>query len=114
MHLLTRPIKIRPDQYKKIQRLISRCEIYKGTSSAYYTFGLWGKQDMNKTKKNIPLAAYKDNNFPENNVRQDIPVGRMKGKYKTITILQSGLMLPNSSLDSFEIVAIPVENNILR
>ena len=80
---------------------------------------LWvygGKNDLNKDKISIPLAAYNDNSsdaFP-NNIRQDIPVGSMKGKYKLITILQGGLLLPNSSLDGFEIVALPVENNILR
>jgi len=114
-HLLTRPIKIQtPDQYKKIQRLISRCELYR--ERGYFTFGLWGKQDLNKDKINIPLIAYKDNSteaFP-NNIRQDIPVGMQKGKYKTITILQGGKLLPNSSLSGFEIVAIPIDNNILR
>jgi hypothetical protein len=62
------------------------------------------------------LISYKDNSsvsFP-GNIRQDIPVGRQKGKYKTITILQSGKLLPNSSLDNFEIVALAVDNNILR
>jgi hypothetical protein len=117
VHLLTRPIKIqKPDQYKKIQRLISRCELYRDDSSGNLTFGLWGKQDLNKDKDNIPLIAYKDNSteaFPDN-IRQDIPVGRMLGKYKTITILQGGKLLPSSGLNSFEIVAIPVENNILR
>jgi hypothetical protein len=116
-HLLTRSIKIQnPDQYKKIQRLISRCELYRDDSNGYFTFGLWGKQDLNKNKVNIPLIAYNDNSngtFP-NNIRQDIPVGRMKGKYKIITILQGGFILPSSSLDNFEITAIPVENNILR
>ena len=115
-HLLTRPIKIQtPDQYKKIERLISRCELYK-TTDGYFTFGLWGKQDLNRDKVNIPLVAYKDDTvakFP-NNIRQDIPVGRQKGKYKTITILQGGKLLPNSSLNGFEIVAIPVDNNLLR
>jgi hypothetical protein len=117
VHLLTRGIKMNnSDQYKKIERLISRGELYRSGSSGYFNFGLWGKQDINKNKINIPLIAYSDNSsksFP-NNIRQDIPVGRMKGKYKIITILQGGLILPNSSIDSFEIVAIPVESNILR
>lgn len=116
-HLLTRPIKMQsPDRYKKIQRLISRCELYRDSEDGYFSFGLWGKQDLNKSKVNISLISYKDNSsvsFP-GNIRQDIPVGRQKGKYKTITILQSGKLLPNSSLDNFEIVALAVDNNILR
>ena len=117
VHLLTRGIKIdSTDQYKKIERLISRCELYRDDSAGKFTFGVWGKQDYNKDKVSIPLVAYEDNTgtaFP-NNIRQDIPVGRMKGKYKVITILQGGLLSPKSSLDGFDIVAIPVENNILR
>lgn len=117
VHLLTRPIKMRsPEQYKKIQRLMSRCELYRANSSGELMFGLWGKQDINKDKQSITLAAYRDSSSAKwpNNIRQNIPVGRMKGKYKTITILQSGTLLPNSSIDGYEIVAIPVENNILR
>lgn len=113
-HLLTRAIKIQtPDQYKKIQRLISRCELYKSTEDANFTLGIWGKQDLNITKQQLPLVAIKDDKFI-NDVRQDIPIGRQKGKYKVLTILQGGKILPSSSLNGFEIVAIPVDNNILR
>lgn len=120
IHILTRPIKLNsPDQYKKIKRLISRCQLYKySISSAYFTFGLWGKQDLNKNKLNIPLVAYSDTNFPDysdpNYIRQDIPIGNMMGKFKTFTILQGGFMLPETSIDGFEFEAIPVENNKLR
>lgn len=116
-HLLTRPIKMQsPEQYKKIQSLFSRCELYRDDANGYFTFGIWGKQDLNKDKVNIPLAAYVDdtsNSFP-GNIRQNIPVGNMKGKYKSITILQGGYVLPNSSIDNYEIIAIAVENNKIR
>ena len=101
-HLLTRPIKLADDDsYIKVQRLIARCELYRNTSSGFFAFGMWGKQDINKDKVNIPLVAIKDNtsaNWP-NNIRQDIPIGRHKGKYKTITMLHGGKMLPTSSID---------------
>lgn len=116
-HLLTRPIKIQSaDMYKSIERMVSRCELYRNTFGGYFSFGLWGKQDINKNKINIPLVALSDsstNAFP-NAVRQDIPIGYQKGKYKTITILQSGKFLPSSSLDGFEIVAKYVDNRKLR
>ena len=115
--LLTRPIKMQsPDKFKKIDRLISRCELYRDNSEGSLILGIWGKQDMNKNKVNIPLVAYKDSSigsFPDN-IRQDIPLGSQKGKYKVITILQGGRFLPNSSLDGYEIVAIPVNNRKIR
>jgi len=115
--MLTRPIKMDvPDQFKKINRLISRCELYRSDEAGFLCFGLWGKQDMNMNKVNIPLIAYRDDSevgFP-NNTRQDIPVGMQKGKYKSITILQGGKLLPSSSFDGFEIVANSVNNRYLR
>ena len=93
-HLLTRPLKMKnPDSYKKIGKVISRCEYIRKnteTKTGYFTFGLWGKQDANNNKENIPLMAISDisdASFP-GNIRQDIPIGTQKGKYKFITILQ--------------------------
>lgn len=117
IHMLTRPIKMQsPDSYKKINRLIARCELHRESDTGYFSFGVWGKQDLNKHKVNIPLVAFKDasaDKFP-NGIRQDIPVGRQKGKYKVITILQSGKLLPKSSISGYDIVAIKVDNKTLR
>lgn len=117
VHLLTRPIKIKEaDLFKKINRLISRCEIYRSSPDSYFGFGLWGKQDINFKKTNIPLVAYKDSSsdaFPDD-VRQDIPIGECKGKYKTITIMQNAKCLPHSSFNNYDIIAIPVNNKKLR
>ena len=117
-HLLTRPIKMQnPDWYKKIGKVISRCEYFrKNTGTGYFTFGMWGKQDANKNKVNIPLAAIydiTDESFP-GDVRQDIPIGTRKGKYKFITILQGGKALPNSSISRFDIEAYLVDEKQLR
>jgi hypothetical protein len=117
-HILTRPIKLQnPDAYKRIDRVISRCELFrKNTGTGYFVFGLWGKQDANKNKENIPIIAIDDissGSFPSN-VRQDIPIGSQKGKYKFITILQGGKSLPESSIDRFDIEAYLVDEKQLR
>ena len=116
-HILTRPIKMDiPDTFKKIERIISRCTLYKSSDDAYFSCGVWGKQDLNKNKINIPLVAYldsSDDSFPDD-IRQDVPIGRMKGKYKALSILLSGKILPESSIDGFDIVAIPVDNKLIR
>lgn len=117
-HLMTRPLKMQtPDDYKRIGRIISRCEYFrKNTGTGYFTFGLWGKQDANKNKVNIPLVAIDDistANFP-GDVRQDIPIGSQKGKYKFITILQGGKALPESSISRFDIEAYLVDEKQLR
>ena len=119
-HILTRPLKMQnPDSYKKIGKIISRCEYFRNnttTKTGYFTFGLWGKQDANKNKVNIPLMAISDisdANFPDN-VRQDIPIGSQKGKYKFVTILQGGLALPNSNISRFDIEAYLVDKKQLR
>lgn len=116
-HMLTRPIKMTSaDKYKKLNQLISRAELYRDTSSGYLSFGVWGRQDLNKDKVNIPILAYLDDSessFPDG-VRQDIPIGRQKGKYKALSVLIGGKSLPNSSIDGFDIVASFVENTKLR
>lgn len=116
-HLLTRPIKLQsPDDFKKINRFYSRCEIFDNTANdAYFTLGLWGKQDTNKLKASIALAAIKGvggTNAMPYGVRQDIPVGRLSGKYKTITVLQGGNSTPESSINAFDFNASMVVNNI--
>ncbi|WP_372647751.1 hypothetical protein [Draconibacterium sp.] len=118
IHLLTRPIKLNyPDNYKKLRRLIARCELYRDeAATGYFTYGVWGKQDHNRKKTYIPIAAYYDGRsvvFP-NNVRQDIPIGRQKGKYKDITILIGGQVLPDSSIKGFEFDALLVDDKIMR
>jgi hypothetical protein len=118
IHLLTRPIKLNyPDNYKKLRRLIARCELYRDeAATGYFTYGVWGKQDHSRKKTYIPVAAFYDGRsvvFP-NNVRQDIPIGRQKGKYKDITILIGGQVLPDSSIKGFEFDALLVDDKIMR
>lgn len=121
-HLLTRPIKFNgkndiTDKYKKIERMFTRCEIYRDvTETGYFRFGLWGKQDLNKLKESIPLAAIADGqsiSFP-GNVRQDIPVGSRKGKYKSVSLLIGGLALPDSSINKFDFEVGIVDNSLMR
>lgn len=115
-HLLTRPIKTdNPDNYKKIRRMFSRCELHR-TQTGMFSFGVWGKQDLNNRKMNIPVSIIKGStslHFP-NNVRQDIPIGWRKGKFKAFTILQGGKALPNSSLDGFEFDLLKVDDSRMR
>ncbi len=119
-HLMTRPLKLQnPDGYKRIGRLISRCEYFRKNvtpRTGYFTFGLWGKQDANKNKENIPLVAISDisaGSFPSD-VRQDIGIGALKGKYKFVTILQGGKALPESSISRYDIEAYLVDDKQLR
>jgi len=114
IHMLTRPIKFgSPDTYKKIARMFSRCELHRiPGGTGYFSFGAWGKQDLNKKKKQIPLAAISDSreiSYPDD-VRQDIPYGAVRGKYKSITILQQGKTLPDSTIDRFDFDKILVDN----
>jgi hypothetical protein len=118
VHILTRPIKLNnPDEYKKILRMMVRCELYRTNGGVgYFSFGLWGKQDLNQLKQNFALAAFLDGSTTAwpNDIRQDIPVGRRTGKYKTMTILITGKIKPNSIIDGVDIDVIPVDNNIMR
>jgi hypothetical protein len=117
-HLLTRPIKLQsPDDFKKINRFYSRCELYADPLSNpedFFVLGLWGKQDQNKKKEAIPLLAKRGLNSASfvDNVRQDIPVGRLSGKYKSIVILQGGEILPDSTINSFDFNVSIVKNSI--
>lgn len=116
-HLLTRPIKLQtPNDFKKINRFYSRCEIYDNPAKeGYFVCGLWGKQDTNKTRKAQNLIAIKGsfgtNSIPDG-IRQDIPIGRLSGKYKTIIVLQGGYSTPDSSINSFDFNVSLVINNI--
>lgn len=105
-HFLTRPIKLQyPNNYKKLRGMYSRCELFRDVAaSGYFSFGAWGKQDHNKNKVSIPITAKSDNRaavYP-GNVRQDIPIGWRKGKYKSVVVLQGGQTLPESSIDSID------------
>jgi len=126
VHLLTRPLKFNKgeaensdnaDHYKKIQRMFARCELYRSSAeTGYFSFGMWGKQDINRDKLNMPLIALSDGrtiSFPSD-VRQDIPVGARKGKYKTVSILLGGQMLPDSSIDSFDFETALVDETLMR
>jgi hypothetical protein len=111
-HMLTRPIKMQyPNNYKKLKGLFSRCELFRAVAATgYFSFGAWGKQDHNKKKVSIPITAKSDSSasvYP-NNVRQDIPIGWSKGKYKSVVILQGGQTLPDSSIDSIDFDALLV------
>ncbi len=116
-HTLTRSIKFQnPDNYKKIERMFSRCLLLRSTAAGYFSFGVWGRQDNNKYKKALLIASKKDDtaaSYP-NDIRQDIPINCRKGKYKSIVILQSGKALPDSSIDSFDFEAMLVDNSRMR
>lgn len=116
-HLLTRPVKLNsPDDYKKINRFYARCELYDNQANqGYFVCGLWGKQDTNKTKPGIALAAVRGTEASGSmpyGVRQDIPVGRLSGKYKTVTVLLGGNSSPESSINGFDFNATLIPNNI--
>jgi len=126
VHMFTRPIKLNrgesensdmADKYKKLQRMFARCELYRSVNgTGYFTFGMWGKQDLNKLKENIPLIALSDGttaSFPDD-VRQDIPVGARKGKYKTVSVLLGGQIMPDSSIDSFDFEVELVDKTLMR
>lgn len=117
IHMLSRPLKMKSeDTYKKIQRMACRCELYRNdvTETGYFSFGLWGKQDINKYKENIPLIALLDSSSFHDGIRQDIPIGSRKGKYKTLSILLGGEVLPDSSIDRFDINFKEVDNSLMR
>ena len=125
IHLLTRPVKFNDarsientDRYKKINRCFVRCEFFRDTllSDGFFSFGMWGKQDFNKQKVNIPLVAISDSSeksFP-NDVRQDIPTGYKKGKYKGVSVLVGGKVLPESSIDQIDFDFSIVEEKLMR
>lgn len=117
IHMLSRPMKFQnPNSYKKIGRMFARCVLRRIiTGTGYFTFGLWGKQDVQKDKKSIPLVALKGEaeSFPDE-VRYDIPVSTRKGKYKSITVLLSGKVLPDSDIDNFEFEVKLVDNSQMR
>jgi DNA gyrase inhibitor GyrI len=96
--------------------MFSRCVLLRDTVDGYFSFGLWGKQDINKQKQAIPMAIKSDDRaitYP-NDVRQDIPINNRKGKYKTVTILQAGKALPNSSINEFDFDVMLVDNTRKR
>lgn len=115
-HILTRPIKFQNiSAYKKIERMFVRCELIKNTSDGFFSFGMWGKQDLSKSKTGIPINAIIGGDTVFNdNVRQDIPIGTHKGKYKSVVILLGGKALPESSVDGFEFDVYLVNENKLR
>jgi len=116
-HVLTRPIKFQnTNHYKKINRMFSRTLLIRNDASGYLSFGVWGNQDVDKRTKSIPLVCKKDNrdtSFP-NNIRYDIPINCLRGKYKSVTVLQSGKVLPESTIFSFDFDASMVDNNKIR
>ena len=98
--------------------MFCRCELIRDSvaGTGYFAFGLWGKQDLSKYKENIPISAILDNStasFP-NDIRQDIPFGRSRGKYKAMPILVGGQVLPDSTIDRFDIVTEIVDDNLMR
>lgn len=115
--IFTRPIKFDyPDNYKEISRMSVRTVLVRDTTDGYLALGLWGKQDLNKYKKSIPIAAKKDNReevFPLN-VRQDIPVSVRKGKYKSVNVLVAGKVLPDSYIASLDFEVGVVDEKRMR
>lgn len=115
-HLFTRAIKIDQDRYKKIRRMFTRCELHRYASGYYIGHGVWGKQDLNIDKTQIALVSQRDNtsgSFPDG-VRQDLPVGPRKGKYKAVSILIEGNFMPESAVYGFDIDLEFVNENKLR
>lgn len=122
-HMLTRSVKFSPnepeenaDSYKQLDRSIVRCVLQRNTADGYFSFGLWGRQDVNKFKKSIPIIAKKDSRdvvFP-NNVRQDIPVDNRKGKYKSVNISLTGKALPDSDIMGFDFDVKLVDDKRMR
>ena len=117
IHLLTRPIKFEySDNYKEILRMFARCLLIRNTEEGYFSFGLWGKQDINRFKKAITIVLKKDESLVTwpNNIRQDIPVSIRKGKYKSVTALLTGKVLPDSDITGFDFDVALVDNKRLR
>ena len=89
----------------------------KATGTAgYFSIGLWGQQDVDRNKKAIPIVAKSDNRagvYP-GNIRYHIPVDCRKGKYRSITVLQSGKTLPESYISSFDFDIFSVDNTKMR
>ena len=113
-HMLTRPIKLdSADVYKKINRVIARCQLYMEVGGVF-SLGVWGKQDINRYAQAIPLVCISDDTSYKNNRRQDIPVGSRKGKYKALVVLQSGVASPDSSIDGFDFDVSVVDGGKLR
>nr|WP_319265311.1 hypothetical protein [uncultured Draconibacterium sp.] len=119
VHLLTRPFKFDlADEYKMLSRMFSRCLLIRADegSGAYFALGLWGKNDINKFKKSVPIATIKDNRDEvfTSNVRHDIPVSCRKGKYKSITALFTGKVLPDSDITAFDFEVYKHDNKKMR
>jgi len=116
-HILTRPIKFQnTDSYKVLPRMISRSLLVRSSVAGYLAIGLWGQQEVNKFRKSFQLAIKKDNRNTtfQSNIRYHIPVDCRKGKYKTITLLQSGKGLPESYISSFDFDIYLVDNTKMR
>lgn len=116
-HILTRPIKFgAPDEYNILTRMFVRTLLARSTTNGYFALGLWGQQDVNMYKKSIPITAKKDNRvdvYP-GNIRQHLPIGCRKGKYKSVTVLQAGKTLPESYISSFDFDVFKVDNQKMR
>jgi hypothetical protein len=117
-HILTRPIKFqKTDDYKLLTRMVYRTLLARDAyGSGYFSVGLWGQQDVSRFKKSIPIVAKSDNR-PKvylGNIRYHIPINCRKGKYKSITVLQSGKTLPESYISSFDFDVYLVNNTKMR
>lgn len=117
IHMLSRPMKFRsPNSYKRMSKMFLRCVLEReNLGTGYFSFGLWGKQDVNKYKTSIPIVAKTGGveSFP-NNVRYDIPISTRKGKYKAITALLTAKVLPDSDIDNFEFDVKLVDDSQIR
>ena len=116
-HLLTRPIKFgSEDSYKVVTKMYLRCMLQRATANGYFALGLWGRQDVNKNKKALMMTNKKSSStdvFPFD-IRNDIPISMRKGKYKSVTVLLTGLALPESDIMSFDFDAMLVDNSKMR
>jgi len=118
-HILTRPIKFQSvDDYKVLARMFYRTMLQRkaNATAGYFSIGLWGQQDVDRFKKSIPIVSKSDNRtgvYP-GNIRYHIPIDCRKGKYKSITALQSGKTLPESYISSFDFDIYSVDNTKMR
>lgn len=118
-HVLTRPIKFQQgDDYKVLKRMIYRTLLIRKEleTAGYFSIGLWGQQDVHRFKKAIPIVAKSDNRagvYP-GSIRYHIPIDCREGKYRSITVLQSGKTLPESYISSFDFDIFSVDNTKMR